>query len=108
MIDVVLPRTTAKEIRSKSHRVSRLSPVHAEMRLPKPLRNLRVEDPRTPVVSTATGSKTYLRLISRYLWRFSASRRSAAAPGVMAVSKTAEAQKVSAQVESQHKLIPRA
>ena len=59
-IDAALPRTTASEILSINHDVSRLSPVAADTCLPSFLRNRVVDGPSTPVVSMATGSKWYL------------------------------------------------
>ena len=64
-IDAALPRTTAREIRSMSHDVSRLSPVAPDTCLPSLLRKSIVEGPRTPVVSTETGSNRYLSVMLR-------------------------------------------
>ena len=105
-MEAAFPLTTARDTRSISHRVSRLSPVCAVILFPSPLRKIVVEDPKTPEVSTAIGSKMYLSVILEYFSLLSRSVRSAAAPGLAAVAPTADAQKVSTHVESQLKLLP--
>ena len=106
MIEAALPLTTASDIRSISHRVSRLSPVWAEILLPSPFKKIAVDDPRTPDVSIATGSNMYLSTRLEYLALLSRSARSAAAPGLEAVAPTADEQKVSTHVASQLKHLP--
>ena len=101
-----LPRATAREILWSSHWVSLRSPVHWRIRLPSSVTNLRLEGPKTPVVSTASGSNLYLSLIAEYFARFERSCFSAAAPACRAQSIRWVAAKVSTQVESQHRLRP--
>ena len=84
--DAALPRMTAREILSISHEVSLLSPVTADTCLPNFHKKTTVEGPRTPVVSTETGSNKYRSVRARYLSRLRVSAVAAAEPGATAAS----------------------
>ena len=104
--DAAFPRATAREILWNSHWVSLRSPVYWRMRFPSSETNLRLEGPKTPVVSTASGSNLNLSLSSRYFSRLDCSCFSAAAPARIAQSIKWVSANVSTQVASQHRLRP--
>ena len=95
-----MPRTMARLTRCLSQHVSHFSPVCAEMRRPNSIRSLEIAGPSTPVVSTARGSKRYLRASAAYRVRLRCSAARAADPGVTAQSVTWVVLKVLVQVAS--------
>ena len=106
LMEAEFPRTTAREILSSSHEVSLLFPVRAVMRLPSLCKKTFEEGPKTPVVSTATGSKVYLSESAEYLSLFLCSLAVAAEPGSIAARTTWLLQKVSVQVASHTRHFP--
>ena len=89
-----------------SHIDSLFSPVFSEIRLPISLTMFLVDEPKTPEVSTATGSNLYLFPMSEYLFLLVFSILEAAWPASTAEPFTALSQKVLTHVASQHRDLP--
>lgn len=105
-MEVELPRTTAREIRSKSHLVSLGSPDVSADKLPIRFRVRRVRGPIAPDVSTAIGSNRYLSVRGLYFSILRSSARLAAAPGSIAESTMLPPEKVSVHVASHMSDLP--
>ena len=105
-MEEALPLMMAMDILCLSHVVSRFSPVTELIRRPSSATNLLLLLPRTPEVSTESGSKRYLSVRQLYWVRLRASALSAATPGVMQLSLMSEGANVSEQVASQQRLRP--